>query len=361
MPDPTHLDDVTGALARVIQVLRPPARNTLDRLGVYEGRTLEALFPAPQRAPAVTRRARWSLPGLISEDLSFASLHEPLEPAFRRYYHARHRRIHTVYARRIRPDTSAGRARLLYIHGYMQPETVIEEFGLLATMAQALQMEVVQLQPPYHGRRKPRSSRFDGESYWTADVVRSIESLRQTLLDARTLLAVLRKESRQPVGVAGLSLGGALSATLTCLEPGFAFSAPFVAHMDLGALVADAPVLGAMREDLLRFGWRPRDFSDFTTRIGWNELRPVIPTERICLFAARDDHFFRASVVRAMWRRWGKPRIHWYPTSHMGFIAHLPDAVGRLRKFIDRLDLGASRGPRRSTRPAGPGGPPPAR
>ncbi len=339
MPDPTHLDDVAGALARVIQVLRPPARNTLDRLGIYEGKGLGELFPAPRRAPVVTRRARWSLPGLVSEDLSFPSLHEPLEPEFRRYYHARHRRIHSVYARRIRPETSAGRPRLLYIHGYMQPETLVEEFGLLATMAQILRMEVVQLQPPYHGRRKPRASRFDGESYWTADVVRSIESLRQTLLDARTLLRVLQKESPRPVGVAGLSLGGALSAVLTCLEPGFAFSAPLIAHMDLGALVADAPVLGAMREDLLRFGWKPRDFGAFTKRLGWDELRPVIPADRICLFAARDDHFFRAPVVRAMWRRWEKPRIHWYPTSHMGFLVHLPDAVGRLRDFVDGLDL----------------------
>ena len=49
------------------------------------------------------------------------------------------------------------------------------------------------------------------------------------------------------MGVCGLSLGGALAATLTCLEPGFAFSAPFIAHMDLGALLADAPVLSAMR------------------------------------------------------------------------------------------------------------------
>jgi pimeloyl-ACP methyl ester carboxylesterase len=351
MPDPTHLDDVAGALARVIQVLRPPARNTLDRLGVYEGKRLEELFPAPRRAPVVTRRARWSLPGLVSEDLSFTSLHEPLEPEFRRYYHARHRRIHTVYARRIRPDTSTSRPRLLYIHGYMQPETVIEEFGLLATMAQALQMEVVQLQPPYHGRRKPRASRFDGELYWTADVVRSIEALRQTLLDARTLLAVLQKESPRPVGVAGLSLGGALSAVLTCLEPGFAFSAPLIAHMDLGALVADAPVLGAMREDMLRFGWKPRDFRAFTTRLGWNELQPVIPPDRICLFAARDDHFFRASVVRAMWRRWHEPRIHWYPTSHMGFLVHLPDAVGRLRNFVDGLDPGAPSGRPRPQRP----------
>ena len=340
MTNPTHLDDVAGALARMIQVLRPPARNTLDRIGVYEGKSLETLFPAPRRVPAIMRQPRWRLPGLVSEDISFPSSHVPLDPAFRQYYQARRRRNHTVYARSIRPDTHASRPRLLYIHGYMQPETFIEEFGLIATMAQMLQMEVVQLQPPYHGRRKSRGSRFDGELYWTADVVRSIESLRQTILDARTLLAVMQKESPQPVGIAGLSLGGALAATLTCVEPGFAFSAPFIAHMDLGALVQDAPVLGAMREDLQRFGWTPRDFGAFTTRMGWDALRPVIPRERICLFAAKDDHFFRAAVVRKMWRDWRKPKIHWYPTSHMGFIAHLPKAVGQLRTFVDGLDVG---------------------
>jgi dienelactone hydrolase len=324
----------------------------LARLGVYEGLPIEKLFPAPPRVPHAERRERWRVPGFVSEDLSFPSLHEPLEPEFARRYHERRRRIHTVTARRLRPDTARDRPRLLYIHGYMQPETPIEEIALLATMSQVLGMEVVQLQPPYHGQRKPRSSRFDGELYWTADLVRSLESLRQTILDARTLLGVLQRESpRQPIGVAGLSLGGALAATLTCLEPGFAFSAPFIGHMDLGALVADAPVLGAMRADLRRFGWSPRDFAAFTRRLGWDALRPVIPVERILLFASRDDHFFRAAVVRTMWRRWGKPRIHWYPSSHMGFIAHLPDAVGRLRGFVDGLALEtATARPRRRRR-----------
>jgi len=335
--DLSHLDEITGVLARGLQVLRPRPRNTLDRLGAYEGLAQDALFPAPAQVPQVERRVRWRLPGLLGEDLSFASLHDPIEPKFRLYYQARRRRIQTVYARRIRPETSADRPRLLYIHGYMQPETIIEEFALLTTMAESLQMEVVQIQPPYHGRRKPRGSLFDGELFWTADLVRSVESLRQTILDARTLLAWMLQESEQPVGVAGLSLGGALTATLACLEPGFAFAAPFIAHMDLGALVSDAPVLGAMRADLQRFGWTPRDFADFTKKLGWDALCPVIPLERIHLFAAKDDRFFRAARVRDMWRRWGKPRIRWYPTSHMGFLPYLPDAVIRLRRFVDGL------------------------
>lgn len=347
MPDLTHPDEVIGVLARAVQVLRPRVRNTLDRAGAYEGLPLAKLFPAPKRVPAVVRSTRWRVPGLASEDLVFPSAHDPIEPAFRRWYRARRRRIHTVYARRIRPAGAAQRPRLLYIHGYMQPETVVEELALLATMAATLRMEVVQLQPPYHGRRTPRASRFGGELFWTADLVRSIESLRQTVLDARTLLAWMRAESPQPVGIAGLSLGGALAATLTCVEPHFAFSAPFIAHMDLGRLVADAPVLGAMREDLARFGWSPRDFAAFTERMGWDALAPVIPPDRILLFAAKDDRFFHPDAVRAMWRRWGRPKIRWYPGSHMTFLPHLPDAVARLRAFVDALALGPAPRPRK--------------
>jgi hypothetical protein len=168
----------------------------------------------------------------------------------------------------------------------------------------------------------------------------------------------MQREGRTPVGVAGLSLGGALAASLTCLEPRFAFSAPFIAHMDLAALVADAPVLGAMRGDLARFGWSVDDFAAFTKRLGWHRLRPLLPRERIHLFASRDDRFFRPEVVEAMWRRWRRPAIQWYPGSHMGFVAHLPDAVRRLRGFVDELELSprrASPGARR-TRGASPRG-----
>ena len=40
-----------------------------------------------------------------------------------------------------------------------------------------------------------------------------------------------------------------------------------------------------------------------------------------------------------MWKRWGEPAIQWYPGSHMGFLPHLPDAVRRLRGFVDALEL----------------------
>jgi pimeloyl-ACP methyl ester carboxylesterase len=332
-----HLDDLAGVVAGVAQRLAPRSRNTIDALRAYETQSIEALFPPPARVPADARvRRRWALPGMVSEDISFASLHEPLDPGFRLRYERDDVEAHTVWARRLRPAGSGARPRLLYIHGYMQPETVIEEFVLLATLARRFHVEVVQLQPPYHGRRKPSRSWFHGDLYWTGDVVRSVEALRQSLLDARTLLGWMLAESDRPVGVSGLSLGGLLTCALTCLDERFSFSMPLIAHMDIGAVVRDAPVLRRMRRELRSFGWEPGEFGRFFERIGWNDLSAKLPPERIHIFAASRDKFFAPRSVEQMAERWGGSAIQWYDTSHMGFVAKLPRCARSMRSFIDR-------------------------
>jgi hypothetical protein len=331
-----HPDLVIGGLSELLQGVANPVSNTLADASIYAGRPLGELFPAPERLPKVTVTERWRLPGLVSEDLVFRSLHVPIETKFRKRYVAQYPETHLVYARRIRPVSARRRPRLLYLHGYMQPETYIEELALLTSMALRLNVDIIQMQPPYHGRRAPRASRFSGELYWTGDVVRSFEALRQTLLDARTLLYWLLEQDGRPVGLSGLSLGGALTLSLTCLEERFAFSIPLIAHMDLAALVADAPVLAKMRRDLKSFGWSRKDFGRFVKSVGWYQLAPQLPRDKVFVIAAAEDRFFDPDIVERMWKRWRKPAIRWYPTSHMGFIAHLPEALGAMRNFIDR-------------------------
>jgi hypothetical protein len=336
--DVTHPDAVTGALSEMLLLFAHPATDTLEDSTAYRGLAAASLFPAPRGIPDVRVERRWRVPGLVSEDLVFRSKHRPLERKFRKRYLADYRETHTVYARRIRPAGAGHRPRLLYLHGFMQPESPIEEVALLASMALRLDMEVIQLQPPYHGRRTPRMSRFGGEFYWTADVVRSIEALRQNVLDARTLLSWLLDEDPRPVGVSGISLGGSLAAVLTCVERRFAFSVPLIAHMDIGAIVEQAPVLSHMRRELRQLGWSLEDFADFVKAIGWHDLAPRLPPERIRLYAASEDLFFHPATVEDMWRRWGRPPIRWYPCSHMGFIVRLPEVMGEVRAFVDSLD-----------------------
>jgi hypothetical protein len=84
-----HPDQVVGQLSRLLLRVANPVDNTLGNLGVYLGRPAGELFPAPRRTPEVTIASRWRLPGLLSEDLTFTSLHEL--PTFRRRYTAQYK------------------------------------------------------------------------------------------------------------------------------------------------------------------------------------------------------------------------------------------------------------------------------
>lgn len=64
------------------------------------------------------------------------------------------------------------------------------------------------------------------------------------------------------------------------------------AHMDLAALVSDAPVLTTMRHDLKSFGWHKKQFDAFICGVGWYELRPKLRADRVLMFAASEDRFF---------------------------------------------------------------------
>jgi hypothetical protein len=339
MPEwPPHPDEVIGMLAGMAHAMRPSSRNSTEALLAYEGMDVAGLFAPPTlEPPRVEVRRRWRLGRAVSEDVSFPSRYRPLDPGFRRRYETRYVESHTVWARWLRPPDSRDRPRLLYLHGYMQPETLVEELGLVALLARRLGVEIVQMQPPYHGRRKPRRALFDGDVYWTGDVVRSVEALRQTLIDARTLVSWMQAESDRPIGVCGLSLGGMLSCALTCMEDRLAFSLPLIAHMDIGAVIEDAPVLGRMRRELRSFGWEPRDFGRFFDRIGWNRQRALLPPERIQLFAATQDRFFDPDLVEALAAHWGGVPISWYDSSHMGFARHLPRAAVGMRRLVDAV------------------------
>lgn len=154
---------------------------------------------------------------------------------------------------------------------------------------------------------------------------------------ARTLLRWLEEQDERPVGLTGLSLGGALTLSLACIEERFAFAIPLIAHMNLAALVSDAPVLSKMRHDLKSFGWGRREFGRFVKQIGWDRLQPKLPPERMLWIAASSDRFFDPKIVQRTWTSWGKPAIRWYPTSHMGFLPYLPQALRDMRQFIDRI------------------------
>ncbi len=337
------IDGIASFLGRLVIRGGKATENTLAQLDAYRGRTTEELFPAPTTLPDVTVSRPWRVGPLESLHLKFPSGYEPISPAFRERHEDEYRRNQRVSVRWIRHTHGGPRPTLIFLHSWMQPDTALEELTLLPVLAGRLGLHVARIDLPYHGRRKPRGSRFGGEYFWTADLVRTVEAIGQSVWDTRNLVSWLLARENAPVGVMGLSLGGMMTLYTACLDSRLAFAIAVAAHLDLAGVLGDASILKRMRSELLSHGWSPADVESYMAVVGIADLKPVLPSERILLVAGKYDRLLSADRTEVLWKRWGEPPIHWYPAGHLGIITHFPGTIAVVRRFLEGLGLDSSR------------------
>jgi dienelactone hydrolase len=336
----TRVDRVIGRLTHLLHV-RPAKENTVADVGPYLDLPPEALFPAPVAPPDVVRRpSLLPRPGRALELLTWRSQHVPLCPRYAKRHTGVYAKNLTASARYTHPHSGPRDRALVYVHGWLEPGPWIEEVLLLPQLYDALGVDVLHVQLPFHGTRNPRSSLFHGEFYWSADLVRSFDAIRQSVLDARTAVAWLRAQGYREIGVTGISLGGSIAMVLACLDPLPDYVVPIVSHLAIGAAVEEAPILWRMRTDLERFGVGRAQREEIFRRFGLEQLTPKLSPERQLWIMAREDAYIAAPLVEAQWRAWGEPPIEWIPGGHMTFPLSLGRIVDRMRAF--HASLGAT-------------------
>lgn len=329
------VDGMAGYASRLLH-LRSAQHDTTADIDGYLDLSRDELFPAPQRLPQVSRRPTYSTFNRVVEALTFESEHVCLCPR----YEARHLRDYasnqTVHARWMHPRSGPRRSLVLYVHGWLEPGPWIEETTLLPKIYRELGVDCAHIQLPFHGKRNPRGSLFHGEHFFTADLVRSLEAIRQSIIDIRSTLLWFRAQGYEEIGVTGLSLGGSLTMLLACLEPIPDYIVPMVSHLDLLDAVENAPILWRMKSDLERFGVHREHRAEIFQRIGLSSLEPILSPERQLWVAARHDRYLSAASVKRQWEMWNRPQILWIGGGHMTF----PISVGRIIRRMNELKKG---------------------
>ena len=327
------IDRAAGALSRLLH-FRRVKDSTLDDLAPYLGAPPATLLPAPALVNRVDRRVLTARrAGRVVEALQWRSEHVPLSPRYGQRHTGEYARNGTVMARWTYPRSGPRSSALVYVHGWLEPGPWVEENVLLPRLYRALGVDVLHVQLPFHGRRNPESALFHGEFFWTGDLVRSFEAMRQSCIDVRTLVDWLRTQGYGEVGVTGISMGGSIAMVLACLDPAPSYIVPIVGHLQLADAIEEAPIFWRMRRDLDRFGIdRSRRLRIFE-QLGLERLRPILPPERQLWIMARDDLFVSAPVVERQWRAWGRPPIEWLPAGHMTFPLWLGRIVRKMSEF----------------------------
>jgi dienelactone hydrolase len=333
------VDRVVGLLSHGLHGWRGARENTAEDLGPYLDAPLETLFPAP----AVPRDVRRKKPRLqvgkrIVETLRWHSQHVVLCPHYRARHAGEYWMNQRVTARWIHPRAGQRKRALIYVHGWLEPGPWVEEALLLPRLHDDLEVDVLHIQLPFHGSRNPKSALFHGEFFWSADLVRTVEAVRQSVMDVRTLMAWLRThEGYQEIGVTGISLGGGLTMALACVDPPPDYIMPIIGHLKLGEAVEDAPILWRMKQDLERFGIDRDRRRELFGRLGLGTLQPKLAPARQLWVEATDDVYITADLVKKQWEEWGRPPIEWIPGGHMTFPLSLARILVRMKAFHDGL------------------------
>ncbi|MCA9594506.1 MAG: alpha/beta hydrolase family protein [Myxococcales bacterium] len=326
-------DRFAGAMSRLLH-LRGAKENTIGYLHQYLDLAPDQLFPVPK--PITDLRIQRTLldRAMRTSTLTWTSTHEVVCSRYRRRHESEYKKNLVAHARWIRPAGEQRKTALIYVHGWLEPGSWAEESTLFRKWSRELSVDILHVALPFHGSRKPKEALFSGEFFWTADLVRSMEGVRQAACDTRALMAWLRNHGYERVGVTGISLGGAITMLLACLTPTPDFVVPIISHLELEAAVEEAPILWRMKADLERWGIDAEQRRDLFRRLGLSSALPKLAPERQLWIQAREDVYIDAALAEAQWTQWGEPNILWIEGGHMTFPLHIDRITQRIDDFL---------------------------
>ena len=236
------------------------------------------------------------------------------EPGAARYAEHRSNRL----ARAALVEQRASRPWLVCVHGFGMgsPGLDLRRFApstCARTSASTSRFPVL----PFHGRRNP-----GGDAILTRGPgdrrPRQPPRAGPGRVGRPTAPALLRERTDQPIGLMGLSLGGAVAATVASLDEPDAVL--------LLAPAVDLPTL--MQEVGARFSPDEVAASTLAERsrvvlapVSPLALEPKVPVDRRAIFSGTLDLFAKPSTQAvALWRHWDEPELHWYHGGHVSLF-----------------------------------------
>ncbi len=283
----------------------------------------DAVFPRPPREVPMLRR-RASVPLFVPddgtcEDIRFESPFVPLAATERKRYLAqsKNRFSHARYWRHHRP----ARAAIVAIHGFSADLYHFNEWFFALPWLYKAGFDILLATMPFHGKRQGALSPFSGHGFFSGGTNRINEALTQAVFDVRIFVDMLFAKGIERVGVTGMSLGGLATSLLACADERLSFAIPNVPVVSLADLVLEwEPIASVVKTALAVVGKDVRTARQMLAPSSPLSFRPKLPKERLFIIGGVGDRLAPPRHARLLWDHWDRPRLHWFPGSH---ILHL--------------------------------------
>lgn len=189
---------------------------------------------------------------------------------------------------------------------------------------------------PYHMERSSDKSLYSGEQFISADIVRTLKSVQQSVSDIRALIRYIKETERGKIIIVALSLGGIIANLLSEVEENIDVLICLFYANDLASTIFESEAGKYIKKDFLK-----NNFSLDSLKKSWEVIdpslrKPIINLDNILLISGKYDKYVLIKHTDVLWKNWGKPERHVYGCGHSGIVL-LRDKVKRdVLKFIDK-------------------------
>jgi cephalosporin-C deacetylase-like acetyl esterase len=169
----------------------------------------------------------------------------------------------------------------------------------------------------HYGPRRPPDSKV---RLISTDVFKSIDGVKQTVLDCRCAVAWLASQSefdRDNIGLAGTSLGSLVGAIVSANEPRIKNVCLMLTAGGLVDAFYDHPKAEPYRPIVDAVGGR------FTLKLLIAPVDPLtyakqLKDKNLLMICASRDDILPPSAAKRLWEATGKPKIVWFDCTHVG-------------------------------------------
>lgn len=183
------------------------------------------------------------------------------------------------------------------------------------------------VQMAYYGPRRPPGSKI---RMLSTNVPRSIEAVRQTVLDCRyaaAWLACRPEVDSQRLGIMGTSLGSFVATLTAEMEPRLDRLAILLGGGGLVDAFYDHPQAAPYRKAWELIGGKKEQVKELFAPVDPITQARNLRGRPVLMIAAKRDEIVPPSAAVALWEEMGKPKIIWYDTTHYGAALYIFQAL----------------------------------
>ena len=226
---------------------------------------------------------------------------------------------------------------VVLVHGWRQDTERIKAIYLKPFIDHGYNMYFITL--PYHTERQNNNPLYNGEFMISANIERTLSSIRQAVVDIRALVNWL-KSTRGKVVLVGISLGALVANLTTTVEENIDGSISVFAPNELSHTIWNTIPGRYIKKDL-----QDNAFTYYQLKSCWNitntsNFVATIPKEKVLILSALYDKYIDFKDADKLWKKWDRPERKLYHCGHAGIALSKRSIAKNSLEFIKRTVLG---------------------